>query len=107
MKCQLVLKTGQVFIGNLFGYTDIEAFSKNGENYQEIVFQTGMVGYTESLTDPSYCDQFLVYTYPIIGNYGVPKDELDEFGISKVFESDRVHPKALIVQECIDDMSLH
>ena len=105
MKCQLVLKTGQVFIGNLFGYTDIEAFSKNGENYQEIVFQTGMVGYTESLTDPSYCDQFLVYTYPIIGNYGVPKDELDEFGISKVFESDRVHPKALIVQECIDDNS--
>jgi carbamoyl-phosphate synthase/aspartate carbamoyltransferase len=105
MKCQLVLKTGQVFTGNLFGYTDLKTFNINGENYQEIVFQTGMVGYVESLTDPSYCDQFLVYTYPIIGNYGVPKDELDEFGFSKVFESDRVHPKALIVQECIDDNS--
>uniref|UniRef100_A0A8D0H3K2 Multifunctional protein CAD n=1 Tax=Sphenodon punctatus TaxID=8508 RepID=A0A8D0H3K2_SPHPU len=48
------------------------------------VFQTGMVGYPEALTDPSYKSQILVLTYPLIGNYGIPSDELDEFGLSKV-----------------------
>ena len=47
------------------------------------VFQTGMVGYPESLTDPSYCAQILVPTYPLIGNYGVPSKELDEFQLPK------------------------
>lgn len=48
------------------------------------VFQTGMVGYPESLTDPSYCRQLLVLTYPLIGNYGVPSTtEVDKFGIPK------------------------
>ena len=42
-----------------------------------------MVGYVESLTDPSYCKQILVLTYPLIGNYGVPKPEDDDYGISK------------------------
>eukprot|EP01084_Bolivina_argentea_P013566 25467_1 len=47
----------------------------------EVVFNTGMVGYPESLTDPSYCGQILVLTYPLIGNYGVPdEDEMDEYG---------------------------
>lgn len=49
------------------------------------VFQTGMVGYPEALTDPSYKSQILTLTYPLIGNYGVPKDEDGEFGLSKVF----------------------
>uniref|UniRef100_A0A672S9E1 CAD protein-like n=1 Tax=Sinocyclocheilus grahami TaxID=75366 RepID=A0A672S9E1_SINGR len=49
------------------------------------VFQTGMVGYPEALTDPSYKSQILTLTYPLIGNYGVPKDENGEFGLSKVF----------------------
>lgn len=48
------------------------------------VFQTGMVGYPEALTDPSYKAQILVLTYPLIGNYGIPPDEVDEFGLSKV-----------------------
>lgn len=47
------------------------------------VFQTGMVGYPESLTDPSYHAQILVLTYPLIGNYGVPGDEEDEFGLPR------------------------
>lgn len=48
------------------------------------VFQTGMVGYPEALTDPSYKAQILVLTYPLVGNYGVPRDEPDAFGLSKV-----------------------
>ena len=67
--------------------------------------QTGMVGYTESLTDPSYKEQILVYTYPIIGNYGVPCNKYDEFGISTVFESDRIRINALVVQEIVDKHS--
>jgi len=47
------------------------------------VFQTGMVGYPQSLTDPSYHKQVLVLTYPLIGNYGIPTEENDEFGLSK------------------------
>lgn len=46
-----------------------------------VVFQTGMVGYPESLTDPSYHAQILVLTYPIIGNYGVPGSQADEHGL--------------------------
>lgn len=49
-----------------------------------LVFQTGMVGYPEALTDPSYRCQLLTLTYPLVGNYGVPKDEEGEFGLSKV-----------------------
>lgn len=48
------------------------------------VFQTGMVGYPEALTDPSYHCQLLTLTYPLVGNYGVPQDEEGEFGLSKV-----------------------
>jgi len=64
----------------------------------EVVFNTGMVGYPESLTDPSYSGQILVLTYPLIGNYGVPCDEeLDEYGLLKFFESSKIHIKGLIV----------
>lgn len=48
------------------------------------VFQTGMVGYPEALTDPSYHCQLLTLTYPLVGNYGVPKDEEGKFGLSRV-----------------------
>ena len=57
----------------------------------QVVFQTGMVGYVESLTDPSYDSQILVLTYPLIGNYGVPDQTVDEFNIPKFFESDKIH----------------
>jgi carbamoyl-phosphate synthase small subunit len=64
----------------------------------EIVFNTGMVGYYESLTDPSYKGQILVLTYPLIGNYGVP-GEATEFQLFKHFESNRIHATALVVSD--------
>ncbi|KAF8840122.1 carbamoyl-phosphate synth [Paxillus ammoniavirescens] len=71
----------------------------------ECVFQTGMVGYTESLTDPSYEGQILVLTYPLIGNYGVPErpSSLDE--LPTEFESSRIHIAALVVGSHSDDYS--
>uniref|UniRef100_A0A8D2JBK0 Multifunctional protein CAD n=1 Tax=Varanus komodoensis TaxID=61221 RepID=A0A8D2JBK0_VARKO len=64
------------------------------------VFQTGMVGYPEALTDPSYTSQILVLTYPLVGNYGVPPEELDQYGLSRWFESSCIRVAALIVGEC-------
>ncbi len=64
----------------------------------EIVFNTGMVGYTETLTDPSYRGQILCFTYPSIGNYGVPSESiLDEYGLPKYFESGEIQTSGLIV----------
>ncbi|XP_062406509.1 CAD protein isoform X1 [Sardina pilchardus] len=87
----LILEDGTTFQGRLFG----AVASVSGE----VVFQTGMVGYPEALTDPSYKCQILTLTYPLIGNYGIPKDEDGEFGLSKWFESPRIHAAALIVGE--------
>src|SRR5881296_4365385 len=61
----------------------------------EVVFNTGMVGYTEALTDPSYRGQILVLTYPLIGNYGVP----DRDRCAAEFESKRIQVAGLIVSE--------
>ena len=58
-----------------------------------------MVGYPESLTDPSYLNQILVLTYPLIGNYGIGEPIYDEYGIDKIFESNNIHIKALVVGE--------
>ena len=59
-----------------------------------MVFNTGMVGYPESLTDPSYSGQILVITYPLVGNYGVPSDEdVDEIGLPRFFEGAKIHAK--------------
>jgi carbamoyl-phosphate synthase/aspartate carbamoyltransferase len=64
----------------------------------EVVFNTGMVGYPEALTDPSYRGQILVLTYPLIGNYGVPDDTIvDEHGLPLHFESNNIHVAGLIV----------
>ncbi|XP_017589196.1 PREDICTED: CAD protein [Corvus brachyrhynchos] len=70
-----------------------------------VVFQTGMVGYPEALTDPSYKAQILVLTYPLVGNYGVPRDEPDAFGLSRWFESSKIHVAALVVGECSEPPS--
>lgn len=67
------------------------------------VFQTGMVGYPESLTDPSYNGQILVLTYPLIGNYGVGPEEKDKDGILKWFESDRIWASGLVVGELCEN----
>ncbi|KAH9363641.1 hypothetical protein HPB48_000010 [Haemaphysalis longicornis] len=65
-----------------------------------------MVGYVESLTDPSYCRQILVLTYPLIGNYGVPdSSEKDAHGIPVNFESHRIWAAGLVVDECVDKYS--
>uniref|UniRef100_A0A671QET6 Carbamoyl-phosphate synthetase 2, aspartate transcarbamylase, and dihydroorotase n=1 Tax=Sinocyclocheilus anshuiensis TaxID=1608454 RepID=A0A671QET6_9TELE len=93
----LVLEDGTTFKGRLFGAVS----SVSGE----VVFQTGMVGYPEALTDPSYKSQILTLTYPLIGNYGVPKDEDGEFGLSKWFESSKIHAAALIVGELSENPS--
>ncbi|XP_051951899.1 CAD protein [Xyrauchen texanus] len=93
----LILEDGTEFKGRLFGAVT----SVSGE----VVFQTGMVGYPEALTDPSYKCQILTLTYPLIGNYGVPEDEDGEFGLSKWFESSRIHAAALIVGEVSENPS--
>lgn len=85
---RLVLENGVVFHGKSFG----SERSSSGE----VVFNTAMVGYPESLTDPSYEGQILTITYPIIGNYGVPPNSMTQ-GISDFFESDRIHVKGLVV----------
>jgi carbamoyl-phosphate synthase small subunit len=68
--------------------------------FGEAVFNTGMVGYTEALTDPSYSGQILALTYPLVGNYGVP-DVLakDKDGISQYFESEKIQARGLVVHE--------
>lgn len=86
---KLVLSDGTKFEGESFGALK----SSSGE----VVFNTGMMGYPESLTDPSYFGQILVLTYPLIGNYGVPPREF--------FESRNIQIKALIVQNYIDHPS--
>lgn len=90
LKSRLVLEDGSVFEGVSF------SVPKNVAG--EVVFNTGMVGYPESLTDPSYRGQILVLTYPLIGNYGVP-DKKEINGLLKNFESDRIQIEALVVSD--------
>jgi carbamoyl-phosphate synthase small subunit len=89
-KVRLILEDGSIFECNSFGYEKSVA--------GEVVFFTGMTGYPESLTDPSYSGQILVLTFPLIGNYGVPADSKTN-GISDFFESDKIHITALIVSD--------
>ena len=89
MQRKLIFKDGTQFEGLSFGYEETTA--------GEVVFGTGMVGYPEAITDPSFSGQILVMTYPIIGNYGVPD--------KKFWESDRVHIAGLIVSTYIDTPS--
>jgi carbamoyl-phosphate synthase small subunit len=89
---KLILDDGTVFDGMGFGFP-VAVFG-------EIVFNTGMVGYTETLTDPSYSGQILTLTYPLIGNYGIPDPAIkDEDGISKYFESDKIQVRGLVIHE--------
>lgn len=87
---KLILEDGSTFQGYSFGAKRVVT--------GEVVFNTGMVGYPESLTDPSYRGQILVLTYPLIGNYGVPGDEKED-DISKHFESDKIQVQGLIVAD--------
>lgn len=88
----LLLEDGSFFLGRSFGYPR--------DTFGEVVFNTGMVGYPEALTDPSYYGQILVLTYPHIGNYGVPSYSLkDEFGLPRYFESVGIKVRGLVVHE--------
>lgn len=95
-KASLLLSNGLKFEGFSFGY---DHFAEG-----EVVFDTAMVGYPESLTDPSFAGQILCITYPLIGNYGVPEDQFIE-GISQYYESDKIHVKGLIITEYSYDYS--
>jgi len=99
MELQLILKDGSKLTGESFGYS----LKKNEHIDGEVVFNTGMVGYPETFTDPSYRGQILVLTYPMIGNYGVA-GECSDKGLSKRFESTKIHLRGLIIsEECEKD----
>ena len=89
-KAVLVLEDGSTFVGNGFGAPK--------KVTGEIVFSTSMVGYPESLTDSSYKGQILTFTYPLVGNYGVPNYN-KENGVLKYFESDDIKVTGFVVHE--------
>ncbi|XP_026127242.1 carbamoyl-phosphate synthase [ammonia], mitochondrial [Carassius auratus] len=94
----LVLEDGTKMKGYSFGHDQSAA--------GELVFNTGLVGYPEALTDPSYRGQILTLTYPIVGNYGVPNtQQLDELGLKKNVESDRIQVSGLLVQDYSSEYS--
>ena len=78
----LALADGTVFIGNSIGAA--------GSTIGEVVFNTAMTGYQEILTDPSYCQQIVTFTYPHIGNYGVNAEDV---------EADKIHAAGLIIKD--------
>ncbi len=86
----LVLEDGTVFEGKSFGFEKAVA--------GEVVFNTAMVGYPESLTDPSYAGQLLAVTFPLVGNYGVPNDIIQN-GLSTFYESEKIQASALIISD--------
>ena len=79
---KLILENGTIFSGISFG--------AEGETIGEVCFNTGMTGYQEILTDPSYCGQLITMTYPHIGNYGVNEEDV---------ESNKIHAAGFIVRE--------
>ncbi|MFC2103917.1 glutamine-hydrolyzing carbamoyl-phosphate synthase small subunit [Bacteroidota bacterium] len=85
---KLILEDGAAISGSFFGYP--------GSVAGEVVFNTAMTGYPESLSDPSYKGQILVLTYPLIGNYGVPENVLEN-DLPKFFESSKVQISGLII----------
>jgi carbamoyl-phosphate synthase small subunit len=93
----LVLEDGTKFHGKSFGYDQPVA--------GEVVFNTAMMGYPESLTDPSYAGQLMTLTYPLVGNYGVPPFTVEPNGIATFMESDKIYPSAIIVADYSEQYS--
>src|SRR5262249_31561400 len=89
MNASLILADGTTWSGTAFG--------ARGSVAGEVVFNTGMVGYPECLTDPSYAGQILALTYPLVGNYGVPEQETTR--LNRFFESERIQVAGLVVSE--------
>ena len=96
-RVRLVLDDGTVFFGKSFGYDKPVA--------GEVVFNTAMTGYPESLTDPSYAGQLMALTFPLVGNYGVPECRMEQNGLSAFMESDRIYAKAIIVSDYSEEFS--
>lgn len=95
-EASLILENGDEFKGFSFG----AEHSVSGE----VVFNTGMVGYPEAFTDPSYRGQILALTYPLIGNYGIPGKEIEN-SLLKNFESDRIQVQGLVISDYSSDYS--
>ena len=87
----LVLEDGTKFHGKSFGYDQPVA--------GEVVFNTAMMGYPESLTDPSYAGQLMTLTSPLVGNYGVPPFSVEPNGLATFMESDKIYASAIIVAD--------
>jgi carbamoyl-phosphate synthase small subunit len=96
-KVTLCLSDGTTFRGESFGYEAPVA--------GEVVFNTAMMGYPESLTDPSYAGQLMVLTYPLVGNYGVPPFTFEPNGLPTYMESDKIYASALIVSDYSEQYS--
>ena len=96
-KVTLLLQDGTKFHGESFGYDKPVA--------GEVVFNTAMMGYPESLTDPSYAGQLMTLTYPLVGNYGVPPFSVESDGIATFMESDRIYASAIIVADYSEQYS--
>ena len=96
-EARLILSDSTVFVGRSFGF--------EADTVGEVVFNTAMTGYPESLTDPSYAGQILVTTFPLIGNYGVPDTGIGEDGLPLFMESERIHPKAIVVADYSEQFS--
>jgi carbamoyl-phosphate synthase small subunit len=95
-KAKLILENGKEFIGTSFGHEKSIA--------GEVVFNTAMTGYPESLTDPSYKGQILVATYPLVGNYGVPVKDAEQ-KMLKFYESEKIAVQAFIVSDYSENYS--
>lgn len=93
----LVLQDGTKFKGKSFGYEKPVA--------GEVVFNTAMMGYPESLTDPSYAGQLMTLTFPLVGNYGVPPFSIGQDGIATFMESDRIYASSIIVSDYSEEYS--
>ncbi|WPH02853.1 Hypothetical protein R9X50_00572100 [Acrodontium crateriforme] len=90
-RATFTIRDGPIFDGKSFG--------AKANISGEAVFTTSLVGYPESMTDPSYRGQILVFTQPLIGNYGVPSSERDEFGLLKYFESPNIQAAGIVVAD--------
>ena len=93
----LILDDGTRLHGQSFGYEKPVA--------GEVVFNTAMTGYPESLTDPSYAGQLMTLTYPLVGNYGVPPFTFAENGLPRFMESEKIHAEAIIVSDYSENYS--
>jgi len=93
----LILEDGSKFQGKSFGYEKPVA--------GEVVFNTAMMGYPESLTDPSYAGQIMVLTFPLVGNYGVPEFKFEKNNLATFMESDRIYANAIICQDYSEQYS--